>query len=567
MVDGGNAHFADTRRRQRALEEHGLHFVGMGVSGGEEGALNGPSIMVGGSEASYARLGADPGVDRRGRRRDAVLRPRRARRRGPLREDGAQRHRVRRHAADRGVLRPAAQRRGPGAGRDRGRLRRVERRGPGVLPHRDHRGRCSTTSTPRPASRSSTSSSDAAEQKGTGRWTVQSALDLGVPVTGIAEATFAAACPATPSSAQAARQVFETGPRAPVEVDGRHVRRRRAGRALRLQGGRLRAGLRPDRGRRRGARLGRRPGQVATIWRGGCIIRARFLDRISEAYADEPDLTTLLTTEFFADAVESGVDAWRRVVATAVARGVPMPAFGSSLSYFDGLRRERLPAALIQALRDNFGAHTYQRSDREGTFHTAWAAAEPRPPWPRAARRSHDRHRLRHLPHRRRPARRPPRLRHHAAPRPGRLGPAARPRRGGRACCAGPSSSASTSSTPPTPTGPYVAEELIREALHPYPDDVVIATKAGLTRAGPGRLDAAAAARAYLRQQCELSLRRLGVERIDLFQLHRIDPTRPARGPGRRAEGAAGRGQDPPPRPLRGRRRAARGRAAGRRRS
>ncbi|MEO5743216.1 MAG: NADP-dependent phosphogluconate dehydrogenase, partial [Terracoccus sp.] len=114
-------------------------------------------------------------------------------------------------------------------------------------------------------------------------------------------------------------------------------------------------------------------GTVATIWRGGCIIRARFLDRIKEAYATEPDLTSLLTAEYFADAVSSGVEAWRRVVGVAAAAGVPTPAFSSSLAYFDGLRRERLPAALIQVLRDNFGAHTYQRVDREGTFHTSWA--------------------------------------------------------------------------------------------------------------------------------------------------------------------------------------------------
>ena len=119
-------------------------------------------------------------------------------------------------------------------------------------------------------------------------------------------------------------------------------------------------------------------GRLATVWRGGCIIRAQFLDRIREAYAAEPDLTTLLTTAYFAEAVKQGVDAWREVVATAVRAGVPTPAFSSSLAYFDGLRRERLPAALVQALRDDFGAHTYQRVDRAGTFHTQWAA-EGRP--------------------------------------------------------------------------------------------------------------------------------------------------------------------------------------------
>ncbi|HEU5007508.1 MAG TPA: NADP-dependent phosphogluconate dehydrogenase, partial [Jatrophihabitantaceae bacterium] len=114
-------------------------------------------------------------------------------------------------------------------------------------------------------------------------------------------------------------------------------------------------------------------GAMATIWRGGCIIRARFLDRIREAYADDPKLPSLLVAPYFADAVRDGVDAWRRVVAKAALAGIPTPAFSSSLAYYDGLRAERLPAALIQGLRDNFGAHTYRRVDRDGTFHVQWA--------------------------------------------------------------------------------------------------------------------------------------------------------------------------------------------------
>jgi 6-phosphogluconate dehydrogenase len=114
-------------------------------------------------------------------------------------------------------------------------------------------------------------------------------------------------------------------------------------------------------------------GAMATIWRGGCIIRARFLDRIREAYDADPSLPSLLVAPYFADAVRNGVNSWRRVVAAAVAAGIPTPAFSSSLAYYDGLRRDRLPAALIQGLRDNFGAHTYRRVDREGSFHTEWA--------------------------------------------------------------------------------------------------------------------------------------------------------------------------------------------------
>jgi 6-phosphogluconate dehydrogenase len=112
---------------------------------------------------------------------------------------------------------------------------------------------------------------------------------------------------------------------------------------------------------------------MATIWRGGCIIRARFLDRIRTAYDENPGLPSLLVARYFADAVRDGVDSWRQIVAQAAMTGIPSPAFSSSLAYYDGLRRDRLPAALIQGLRDNFGAHTYRRVDREGSFHTLWA--------------------------------------------------------------------------------------------------------------------------------------------------------------------------------------------------
>jgi 6-phosphogluconate dehydrogenase len=112
---------------------------------------------------------------------------------------------------------------------------------------------------------------------------------------------------------------------------------------------------------------------MATIWRGGCIIRARFLDRIREAYVTEPDLSNLMLAEFFANALEEAQDSWRRVVARAAELGIPTPAFSSSLAYYDGYRRAHGPASLIQGLRDLFGAHTYRRVDRDGTFHVMWS--------------------------------------------------------------------------------------------------------------------------------------------------------------------------------------------------
>ncbi|WP_323793789.1 NADP-dependent phosphogluconate dehydrogenase [Nocardioides sp.] len=373
VVDCGNAHFTDTMRRTDALAEHGLHFVGTGVSGGEVGALEGPSIMVGGSDEAYERLGpilesvaavvdgepccAHVGEGGAGHFVKMV-------------HNGIEYADMQLIAEAYDLLRSAAGLEPAAiadvfAGWNDGELESflIEMTAD-VLRHAD-----AETGTP-----FVDVVADAAAQKGTGRWTVQCALDLGVPITGIAEATFARSLSGHTKQRAAAREMFSTTPegdRVEVDVD---VFVDDLGAALyaskvvayaqgfdQIAAGAEEHGWDID------------LGEVAKIWRDGCIIRARFLGRITEAYADEPDLTTLLTTPFFADAVTDGVDAWRRVVTTAVQGGIPTPAFSSSLAYFDGLRRERLPAALIQALRDNFGAHTYKRVDRSGTFHTAWS--------------------------------------------------------------------------------------------------------------------------------------------------------------------------------------------------
>jgi 6-phosphogluconate dehydrogenase len=373
VVDAGNAHFADTLRRQQALEERGLHFVGMGVSGGEEGALNGPSIMVGGSDHAYERLG--PVMESIAAQVDGTpccshVGPDGAGHFVKMVHNGIEYADMQLIAESFDLLRSVlamepAEIAGVFRDWNGGDLESflIELTAD-VLEHTD-------AETGKPFV---DVVEDAAEQKGTGRWTVQSALDLGVPITGIAEATFARSLSGHTEQRRAARKVFSTTSEASnVEVDrDRFVDDVRA--ALyaskvvayaqgfdQIAAGAEEHGWDID------------LGMMATIWRGGCIIRAQFLDRIKEAYADEPDLTTLLTTPYFVDAVTDGVDAWRRVVATAAQAGVPTPAFSSSLAYFDGLRRERLPAALIQGLRDNFGAHTYRRTDKPGTFHTTWA--------------------------------------------------------------------------------------------------------------------------------------------------------------------------------------------------
>ncbi|MFC0506832.1 NADP-dependent phosphogluconate dehydrogenase [Micromonospora costi] len=372
VVDCGNAHFADTRRREEALREHGLHFVGTGVSGGEEGALHGPSIMPGGSEESYRKLG--PIFEKIAAQVDGVPCCRHI---GP---DGAG-HFVKMvhngiEYADMQLIAEAYDLLRAGLGAEPAELAEIFRewnRGElesflieitaDVLAHTDAATGRAFVDIVR----------DQAEQKGTGRWTVQSALDLGVPITGIAEATFARSLSGHADQREAARRAFpDTDTKLQVEDRDAFVEDvRRALLASKIvayaQGfDHIRAGSTEydwdiD------------LGGTATIWRGGCIIRARFLDRIREAYDAQPDLSTLLVAPYFAESVAAGVPSWRRVVAEAARAGVPTPAFSSSLAYFDALRAERLPAALIQGLRDNFGAHTYHRVDRGGTFHTLWA--------------------------------------------------------------------------------------------------------------------------------------------------------------------------------------------------
>jgi 6-phosphogluconate dehydrogenase len=211
---------------------------------------------------------------------------------------------------------------------------------------------------------------DAAEQKGTGRWTAQNALELGVPLTGITEAVFARSLSALKDQREAAAGRL-AGPTPsgsgaePLADDLEHALY--ASKIVSYaQGFAQMAAASDDEG------WNVHLGSMATIWRGGCIIRARFLDRIREAYDEEPQLANLMLADFFAQALEEAQDPWRRVVARAAELGIPTPAFSSSLAYYDGYRRARGPASLIQGLRDLFGAHTYQRVDREGKFHVRW---------------------------------------------------------------------------------------------------------------------------------------------------------------------------------------------------
>ena len=373
ILDGGNAHFDDTRRREAALRQRGIHFVGTGISGGEVGALEGPSIMPGGSAESYASVG--PLLETIAAQVDDTPCCTHV---GP---DGAghfvkmvhngieyadmqligESYDLLRRALDATPGELAAVFRDWNTGELESYLIGITAE---VLDHVDR-------ATGRPFVDVVL---DEAEQKGTGRWGVQSALELGVPVTGIAEAVFARSLSARTAQRRAAASLpgpTTSRPLAPPDGDGFVDDVRRALYASKIvayaQGfDQIAAGsdhytwdidL----------------GALATIWRGGCIIRARFLDRIRAAYGADPQLPTLLVDPTFTQALGDAQDAWRRVVATGADLGVPTPGFSSALAYYDALRRGRLPAALLQGLRDYFGAHTYGRVDRPGTFHVLWS--------------------------------------------------------------------------------------------------------------------------------------------------------------------------------------------------
>ena len=371
IVDGGNALFTDTIRREKAVRETGINFVGMGVSGGEEGALLGPSLMPGGSDESWITLGP-------------ILRSIAAVAEGEpcvthVGHDGAG-HFVKMvhngiEYADMQLIAEAYDliRRGTGktpaeiaevfAEWNRGELESY------LIEITAEVLRQVDAATGQPLVDVIV---DQAGAKGTGAWTVQTALSLGVPVSGIAEATFARSLSSHPEQREVARDL--PGPAEALRVEDadafiEDVR-------LALYASKIVAYSQGfDEIRAGAAEYGWNIdlGAIAKIWRGGCIIRAQFLNRITDAYAQAPDLPVLLTAPYFVDALTRAQAAWRRIVSTSANAGIPAPAFSSSLAYYDGLRAERLPAALIQGQRDFFGAHTYRRIDKPGTFHTLWS--------------------------------------------------------------------------------------------------------------------------------------------------------------------------------------------------
>ncbi|MEO7131943.1 MAG: NADP-dependent phosphogluconate dehydrogenase [Dermatophilaceae bacterium] len=370
IVDGGNAHFEDTRRREASLREHDLHFVGSGISGGEVGALEGPSIMPGGSKESYAAVGPileSIAAQVEGEACCAWMGPDGAGHFVKMVHNGIEYADMQFIAEAYDVLSAAGLSAAEAAevfrGWNTGELDSflIEITAD-VLSQVD----------------AETGSAlvdvivDAAEQKGTGRWTVQTALELGVPVSTIAESVFARSASGDTAVRAATRGVL-VGPDRAVPTDDRQgliddVRDA-------LWSSKVVAyaqGLEQIRKASEEYDWDVDIATVARIWRGGCIIRARLLKQISDEYA-----ASQLATLLIAPSIQSGLadrqDAWRRVIALATTAGVPVPGFSSALAYYDTVRADRLPAALVQGLRDNFGAHTYGRTDREGAFHTLWS--------------------------------------------------------------------------------------------------------------------------------------------------------------------------------------------------
>jgi 6-phosphogluconate dehydrogenase len=370
IIDGGNSLFLDTRRRAAAVEKAGFGFIGAGVSGGEEGALLGPSIMPGGTRESYQRVAemlTAISAKVEGVPCCTYIGPDGAGHFVKMVHNGieyadiqliAETYDFLRQTLDMSAADLASVFREWNQGELQSYLIEITAN---VLAKRDGDTQYALVD----------AIEDKAEQKGTGRWTSESALELGVPLTGITEAVFARMLSSQKAERVNAASIL-TGPGASTRSasglvdDVRHALY--ASKIVAYAQGfeHLRAGSKEF-----GWNLDL--GALATIWRGGCIIRAQFLDRIKDAYAASPDLPNLMLAPFFQQALASAQHSWRSVVKQAVDQGVPIPAFASSLAYYDGYRRARGPANLIQGLRDYFGAHTYRRLDREGSFHTRWA--------------------------------------------------------------------------------------------------------------------------------------------------------------------------------------------------
>lgn len=373
IIDGGNSHFPDTIRRTRYLAEKNLRYIGTGVSGGEEGALLGPSIMPGGDPEAWPHVkpifqaiaakvaDGTPCCDWVG-------------------SDGAGHYVKMVHNGieygDMQMICEAYFLVQQLLGMKPAEMAEIFKEwNTGELDSYliEITGNILTVVDDETGKPMVDLILDTAGQKGTGKWTSQSALDMGTPASTIAEAVFARFLSALKEERVAASEVL-AGPASKFEVDQAEFIEdiRRALYASKIcsyaQGFQLLKMAAAEYG------WSLKYGQIALMWREGCIIRAQFLGRIKEAFDSQPDLPNLLMAPYFKNAIDHSQASWRRVIATAVTHGIPVPAFSSALAYYDGYRLARLPANLLQAQRDYFGAHTYERVDkpRGEFFHTNW---------------------------------------------------------------------------------------------------------------------------------------------------------------------------------------------------
>lgn len=373
IIDGGNSHFPDTNRRVEELAKKGILFVGAGVSGGEEGALTGPSIMPGGSREAWPHVkpifqAIAAKVDDGSPCCDWV-------------GDAGAGHFVKMvhngiEYGDMQLICEAYQLLHEYVGLSYDELHKVfcewnkgeldsfliEITADIFAKKDDETGKPMVDVI-----------LDAAGQKGTGKWTASVALDLGMPLTLIGEAVFARCLSSLKDERTRASKVLK-GPKPAFSGDKQQFINdvKNALYCSKIvsyaQGFTLMAAAAKE------FKWDLNYGGVALMWRGGCIIRSKFLGKIKEAFDKVPGLENLLLDPFFSETVTQGQEGWRRVVAAAAMNGIPVPTFSSALSYFDGYRMERLPANLLQAQRDYFGAHTYERTDkpRGEFFHTNW---------------------------------------------------------------------------------------------------------------------------------------------------------------------------------------------------
>ncbi|VWB30161.1 6-phosphogluconate dehydrogenase [Burkholderia lata] len=374
LIDGGNTHFTDTIRRNQELAQSGLHFIGTGVSGGEEGALRGPSIMPGGQRDAYdlvepilKQIAAKAPSD--GEPCVAYMGPDGAGHYVKMVHNGIEYGDMQLIAESYAVLKDVA-------GLTNDEL--------GAVYTEWNQGELDSylmeiTSKIFGKKDEETGKHlvdvilDRAAQKGTGKWTSQNALDLGVPLPLITESVFARVLSSLKTERVAASKVLSGPAAAPFDGD-RAAFIESVRRALYLskvisyaQGfAQLRTASEEY-----GWNLDL--GTIAKIFRAGCIIRARFLQKITDAYAKDPALANLLLDPYFKDIAANYQASLRDVVVAAVKAGVPVPAFASAVAYFDSYRSERLPANLVQAQRDFFGAHTFERTDKPGSFHANWS--------------------------------------------------------------------------------------------------------------------------------------------------------------------------------------------------